>query len=115
MKRKQLKIGEGFRVAIGNERSQAAEMVIPPGDAEGDPENRHDGADQWLFVVAGTGRASGCIAVKRNAPLQRAIERRSACESASFLHAMRCGHDACHPSLRFASPRGQNPADAGMH
>ena len=58
MKRKQLKLGEGFRVAIGNERSQAAEMVIPPGDAEGDPENRHDGADQWLFVVGGTGRAT---------------------------------------------------------
>ena len=58
MKRKQLKLGKGFRVAIGNERSQAAEMVIPPGDAEGDPQNRHDGADQWLYVVAGTGRAT---------------------------------------------------------
>jgi mannose-6-phosphate isomerase-like protein (cupin superfamily) len=58
MKRKQLKLGKGFRVAIGNDRSQAAEMVIPPGDAEGDPQNRHDGADQWLFVVAGSGRAT---------------------------------------------------------
>jgi mannose-6-phosphate isomerase-like protein (cupin superfamily) len=58
MKRRQLKFGKGFRVAIGNERSQAAEMVIPPGAAEGDSKNRHDGADQWLFVVAGTGRAT---------------------------------------------------------
>lgn len=27
------------------------------GDSEGDPANRHRGADQWLFVVAGTGTA----------------------------------------------------------
>jgi len=32
-------------------------MVIPPGDAEGGPGNRHRGADQWLFVVAGRGTA----------------------------------------------------------
>ena len=58
MKRKHLKLTKGFRVAIGNDRSQAAEMVIPPHDAEGDPRNRHDGADQWLYVVSGTGRAT---------------------------------------------------------
>lgn len=57
MQRKHLKFGKGFRVAIGNKRSQAAEMVIPPGDAEGDPDNRHKGADQWLFVLAGQGSA----------------------------------------------------------
>jgi mannose-6-phosphate isomerase-like protein (cupin superfamily) len=58
MKRKHLRFGEGFRVAIGNRRSQAAEMVIPPGDCEGGPDNRHRGADQWLFVLSGTGRAT---------------------------------------------------------
>src|SRR5215203_3948966 len=57
MKRKQLRMGEGFRVALGNRCSQAAEMVLAPGDAEGDPQNRHHGADQWLYVVAGTGSA----------------------------------------------------------
>jgi mannose-6-phosphate isomerase-like protein (cupin superfamily) len=57
MKRKHLRFGKGFRIAIGNSRSQAAEMVIAPGDAEGGPRNRHRGADQWLFVVSGTGRA----------------------------------------------------------
>ncbi len=30
MKRKLLRFGKGFRVAIGNRRCQAAEMVIPP-------------------------------------------------------------------------------------
>lgn len=57
VKRRHLRFGEGFRVAFGNRRGQAAEMVIPPGDAEGGPGNRHRGADQWLFVVAGTGTA----------------------------------------------------------
>jgi mannose-6-phosphate isomerase-like protein (cupin superfamily) len=57
MKRKTLKFGKGFRVAISNARAQAAEMVIPPGDAEGGADNRHRGADQWLYVLAGTGTA----------------------------------------------------------
>lgn len=57
MKHKALRFGKGFRVALGNKRVQAAEMVIEPGDAEGGPENRHSGADQWLFVLAGTGVA----------------------------------------------------------
>jgi mannose-6-phosphate isomerase-like protein (cupin superfamily) len=57
MKRKDLRFGRGFRVAIGNARAQAAEMVLEPGKAEGGPRNRHRGADQWLYVVAGTGEA----------------------------------------------------------
>lgn len=32
-------------------------MVINPGGAEGGPGNRHRGADQWLYVVAGRGIA----------------------------------------------------------
>jgi mannose-6-phosphate isomerase-like protein (cupin superfamily) len=57
MKRKQLRFGKGFRVALGNARAQVAEMVIAPGDAEGGPTNRHRGADQWLYVVSGRGSA----------------------------------------------------------
>jgi mannose-6-phosphate isomerase-like protein (cupin superfamily) len=57
MKRARLRFGKGFRVAFGNARAQAAEMVIAPGDSEGGPKNRHRGADQWLFVVSGTGTA----------------------------------------------------------
>jgi mannose-6-phosphate isomerase-like protein (cupin superfamily) len=52
-----LKFGKGFRVSAGNKRSQAAEMVIAPGDCEGGPDNKHRGADQWLFVVSGSGLA----------------------------------------------------------
>jgi mannose-6-phosphate isomerase-like protein (cupin superfamily) len=58
MKRKHLRFGKGFRVAIGNKRSQAAEMVLEPGDCEGGPDNRHRGADQWLVVLSGLGTAT---------------------------------------------------------
>jgi mannose-6-phosphate isomerase-like protein (cupin superfamily) len=58
MKRKHLRFGKGFRVAVGNRRSQAAQMVLAPGDCEGGPDNRHRGADQWLYVLTGTGRAT---------------------------------------------------------
>ena len=57
MQRKQLRFGKGFRVALGNARAQAAEMMLAPGGAEGDARNRHRGADQWLYVVSGTGVA----------------------------------------------------------
>src|SRR5690349_21361080 len=57
MKLKRLKFTKGFRVMRGNRRSQAAEMVIAPGESEGDARNRHRGADQWLFVVDGRGEA----------------------------------------------------------
>ena len=45
-----------FEVVAGTERSQAATMVLSPGQSTGGPENRHD-ADQWLYVAAGTGTA----------------------------------------------------------
>ena len=45
MKRQHLRFGKGFRVAVGNDRSQAAQMVIPAGGQEGGPDNRHRGAD----------------------------------------------------------------------
>jgi mannose-6-phosphate isomerase-like protein (cupin superfamily) len=57
MKHKHLRFGKGFDVLIGNERSQAAQMVISSGESEGGADNRHRGADQWLFVVEGSGVA----------------------------------------------------------
>lgn len=67
MQRKHLRFGKGFRVAIGNDRAQAAEMVLAAGDSTGGPDNRHRGADQWLFVVAGEGEA---IVNRRKYPLR---------------------------------------------
>jgi mannose-6-phosphate isomerase-like protein (cupin superfamily) len=54
---KHLQFGHGFRVSLGDTHSQAAQMTLSPGETEGGPENRHRGADQWLFVVSGTGAA----------------------------------------------------------
>lgn len=58
MKKKTLRFGRGFRTVFEVRRVQAAEMVIPPGGSEGGDDNRHRGADQWLFVVAGRGVAT---------------------------------------------------------
>lgn len=58
MKRTTLRFGKGFRVALGNRRAQAAALVIAPGHCEGGPDNRHRGADQWLFVLSGRGSAT---------------------------------------------------------
>lgn len=57
MRSKALRFGEGFRVAFSVREVQAAEMVIAPGGSEGGADNRHRGADQWLYIVAGTGVA----------------------------------------------------------
>lgn len=57
MKRQQLSFDSDFAVAIGNKRSQAAVMVIAPHDTTGGADNRHRGADQWLFVLSGKGTA----------------------------------------------------------
>lgn len=55
MQTEHLKFNAGFRVSVGNARSQGAVMVLAPGGTEGGPDNRHRGADQWLFVVEGSG------------------------------------------------------------
>lgn len=57
MRSRTLRFGEGFRVVFDVRQVQAAEMVIAPGHSEGGPDNRHRGADQWLFVVGGRGVA----------------------------------------------------------
>lgn len=57
MKSDQVTFRPGFRLSVGNARSQSAVMVLAPGATEGSPDNRHKGADQWLFVIEGTGIA----------------------------------------------------------
>lgn len=52
------RFGKGFSVTLANPRAQAATMVIAPGDCEGGSDNRHRGADQWLYVLSGKGSAT---------------------------------------------------------
>ena len=77
MQRKSLRFGKGYRIAAEVRRAQAAEMVLAPGASEGDADNYHRGADQWLYVVSGTGVATvegRRIALKQGVLL--VIERR---------------------------------------
>ena len=57
MKNERVNFRKGFRVSIGNARSQGAVMVLGPGDSDGGSDNRHRGADQWLFIIQGIGAA----------------------------------------------------------
>ncbi len=57
MQCKNLDFEERFRIVLRNARAEAAVMTLPPGDAEGDSHNRHEDADQWLFVMEGEGAA----------------------------------------------------------
>jgi mannose-6-phosphate isomerase-like protein (cupin superfamily) len=47
-----------FRIAAGTPRSQAATMTLKPGESTGGADNTHEHADQWLYVVSGTGQAT---------------------------------------------------------
>jgi mannose-6-phosphate isomerase-like protein (cupin superfamily) len=58
MPRQQLRFAKGFSIGLRNKRAQSATMVIEPGDCEGGPDNKHIGADQWLFVLSGEGQAT---------------------------------------------------------
>jgi mannose-6-phosphate isomerase-like protein (cupin superfamily) len=47
-----------FKPLIESASVQAAMMTLPPGESSDEEvANEHSGAEQWLFVVSGTGRA----------------------------------------------------------
>jgi mannose-6-phosphate isomerase-like protein (cupin superfamily) len=47
-----------FKVVAQGSSSQAAVMVLGPGESSGEKiEDEHPKAEQWVFVVSGTGRA----------------------------------------------------------
>jgi len=57
MKHKSLSLDSEFEVAFAVREVQAAGMTLAPGKNTGGPDNRHRGADQWLYVVSGNGLA----------------------------------------------------------
>ena len=47
-----------FSILMSSRTVQAATMILHPrGTSSDEPENEHPFAEQWLFVVKGTGRA----------------------------------------------------------
>ena len=59
---KHLKVGKArgeFKALAATASAQAAMMTLQPGGSTGeDVENEHPNAEQWLFVVSGTGKAT---------------------------------------------------------
>lgn len=58
MKRTRVASDDWFDVVLESDDAQAAVMTLSPGQSTGGPDNRHAEADQWLYVVAGEGRAT---------------------------------------------------------
>lgn len=111
MYKKSLRFGKGYRIAAEVRKAQAAEMVLAPGQAEGNPDNYHRGADQWLYVVSGTGVATiegRRIVLKRGMLI--VIERRE-------RHEIRNTGRTLLKTLNFYSPpaftKGGNPKGPG--
>lgn len=98
MKYEALSLQTGFEVAFAVRKVQAAAMTLAPGSNTGGPDNRHRGADQWMYVVAGTGLA---IVDGARQPLQPGsllvIERGEA-------HEIRCTGDQPLRTVNFYSP-----------
>ena len=46
-----------FRVLTSSDSAQAAMMVLKPGQSTGEKQNEHPRAEQWLYVISGSGRA----------------------------------------------------------
>jgi mannose-6-phosphate isomerase-like protein (cupin superfamily) len=71
-----------FDVLVSTRGSQAAMMTLQPGGTSSDePENEHPWAEQWLFVISGTGaarvgsrsaklKANDLLLIERNEPHQ---------------------------------------------
>lgn len=57
MKITKVNYNSDFKVIAGNEKLQAAVMVLDPYTSTGGPDNKHDESDQWLYVSSGKGVA----------------------------------------------------------
>jgi mannose-6-phosphate isomerase-like protein (cupin superfamily) len=98
MKHGNLSLDAEFEVAFEMRKVQAAGMTLAPGSSTGGPDNRHSGADQWLFVVSGSGLAivDGVQQPLRTGSLLL-IERGEA-------HEIRCTGDQPLRTVNFYSP-----------
>ena len=98
MKHETLALDAEFAVAFAVREVQAATMVLAPGSKTGGPDNRHRGADQWLFVVSGSGEA---VVDGGRQPLQPGslllVER-------GETHEIRCTGDEPLRTVNFYSP-----------
>jgi len=52
MQHQHLQFGHGFRVVLGDQHSQAAQMTLAAGENEGGPDNHHGGSDQSVKAAS---------------------------------------------------------------
>ncbi len=104
MRHAQADFSEAFAVITGNDRSQAAVMVLTPGESTGGPDNRHPDSDQWLYVASGEGSAviEGELHTLRPGTVLL-IERGEA-------HEIRSGEDGPLETLNFYVPPAYSPS-----
>ena len=111
MYKKSLRFNKGYHIIAEVRKAQAAEMVLAPGEAEGNSGNYHRGADQWLYVISGKGIA---IIEGRRITLKRGVfivvERRE-------RHEIRNTGNTLLKTLNFYYPpaftKGGNPKGPG--
>lgn len=58
MKSASVRYEKGFHILIEDQHSQAGTLVIEPGRSVGGRDNKHRGADQWIYVESGEGEAT---------------------------------------------------------
>ena len=103
MQTAQLTFDEDFAVALTGRHAQVATMTLAPGGSTGGPDNRHRGADQWLYVVSGEGMATVDGAEHVLGPgTVLLIERGEA-------HEIRCAGTAPLQTLNFYAPPAYDP------
>ncbi len=57
MKKINLQMKSGFDVKQTEKNSQVATMVLKSGETTGGPDNKHEGIDQWMYIMSGKGEA----------------------------------------------------------
>ena len=94
----EVRAGGEFDVLATTPRSQAATMVLEPGETTGGPDNRHEESDPWLYVISGRGEA---LVDGKETPLEPG---RLLLIEAGEAHEVRAGRAEPLVTLNFYAP-----------
>lgn len=89
-----------FEVRFTTEKSQFATMVLQPGETSGEFGNEHAEADQWLYVLSGSGEAIGESGTEKIGPGDLIVI------PAPEKHQFKCTGDSPLKTITFYGPPG---------